>query len=483
MKRHRIWAILTLALLAPSLGELLSGSSPPSEYFPIGWILQAGLYGTGALMVRDLARRWGKGWPSILLLGAAYGIYEEGIAVRSFFDPNWPDLGQMAAYGRWLGVNWVWAEWLTIYHATVSITIPILLVELLFPRHRNEPWLERTGWIICAVPFLAYIAFGPLAHMNAPVLGLLGCAAAMVLLGWLAYRWPATGKVRIDRVRPVKPGWFTVLGFLGGAGCFLIFMALPSTNLPPLVTMLQGAGLCLLVAAAAWAMGGRSWTDRHRWALAFGVILLSCLLAVAQELDNANRLNDDTSGMALVGIAFFVGMIGLGVAVWRRPLAGTLEDQLKRIFSAKGLTLATAESCTGGLLASRITDVAGSSDYFLGGVVSYAYSAKETLLGIDHDLLMSEGAVNETVARQMARSVRTKLGADVAASITGIAGPSGGTPEKPVGLVWIGLADAQGDRAECHEWKSDRVGNKERSAEKALQMLVEWGEVALPRSK
>ena len=158
-----------------------------------------------------------------------------------------------------------------------------------------------------------------------------------------------------------------------------------------------------------------------------------------------------------------------------------LEEQLGRIFTDKGLTLAVAESCTGGLLASRITDVAGSSVYFLGGVVSYAYSAKETLLGIDHALLETEGAVNEIVAKQMARGVREKLGADVAVGITGIAGPEGGTPEKPVGLVWIGLADAHSNRAECHIWKSDRVGNKHQSVERALQMLVDWGEAASPR--
>jgi PncC family amidohydrolase len=159
-----------------------------------------------------------------------------------------------------------------------------------------------------------------------------------------------------------------------------------------------------------------------------------------------------------------------------------LEERLGRIFTAKKLTLAAAESCTGGLLASRITDVAGSSAYFLGGVVSYAYSVKELLLGIDQQLLLAEGAVNEPVARQMARSVREKLGADVAVSITGIAGPEGGTPEKPVGLVWIGLADAQGDRAERSVWQSDRIGNKQQSVERALQMLIAWGEAALPRA-
>jgi hypothetical protein len=76
-------------------------------------------------LVRDYARRWQKGWRSILILGAAYGIIEEGIMVRSFFSPTWKDLGLLATYGRWLGTNWVWAEWLAIYHAIFSITILI----------------------------------------------------------------------------------------------------------------------------------------------------------------------------------------------------------------------------------------------------------------------------------------------------------------------------------------------------------------------
>src|SRR5262245_61979258 len=101
----------------------------------------------------------------------------------------------------------------------------------------------------------------------------------------------------------------------------------------------------------------------------------------------------------------------------------SLEEQLLELCVSKHLTVATAESCTGGLLADRITNISGCSDYYLGGVVSYAYSAKETLIGVDHDLLMREGAVNDEVARQMARGIREKLGADVGIGITGIAGP------------------------------------------------------------
>lgn len=153
-----------------------------------------------------------------------------------------------------------------------------------------------------------------------------------------------------------------------------------------------------------------------------------------------------------------------------------LEEQLGQVFTRKGLTLATAESCTGGLLASRIVNVSGSSSYFVGGVVSYANLAKEILLGVEHSTLENHGAVSEQVAKQMANSVRKRLGVDVAISVTGIAGPTGGTPDKPVGLVWIGLSDTQGDRAVHFLWGSDRTGNRELSVEAALKMLVEWAE-------
>ncbi len=160
-----------------------------------------------------------------------------------------------------------------------------------------------------------------------------------------------------------------------------------------------------------------------------------------------------------------------------------LEEQILAAFTAKGLTLATAESCTGGLLADLLTNVPGSSDYFVGGVVSYSYNAKEILLGVDHSTLIREGAVSEAVARQMAEGIRARLAADVGIGITGVAGPGGGSPDKPVGLVWIGLADASGSRAECYLWGADRGGNKRLSTEAAMKMLLAWAGGAAANKK
>jgi hypothetical protein len=134
---QRYLPAIVLFLLAPVCGELLSSSAPPLEFFnPLTFATLCLLYGGGAVLVRELAFRWRKGWVSILILGAAYGVIEEGLMVKSFFDPNWMDIGILGSYGRWLGVNWVWTVELTIYHAVISIGIPILITTLLFPERK-----------------------------------------------------------------------------------------------------------------------------------------------------------------------------------------------------------------------------------------------------------------------------------------------------------------------------------------------------------
>lgn len=149
----------------------------------------------------------------------------------------------------------------------------------------------------------------------------------------------------------------------------------------------------------------------------------------------------------------------------------TLEAAVGRMLRARGLTLATAESCTGGLLADRITNVPGSSDYYLGGAVVYGNQAKVDLLGVDGFVLAEHGAVSEPVARQLAAGARRRLGADLAVAVTGIAGPGGGTPEKPVGTVWLGYADAGGTHAVRVRFVTDRLLNKRLSVTAALNLV------------
>jgi nicotinamide-nucleotide amidase len=152
----------------------------------------------------------------------------------------------------------------------------------------------------------------------------------------------------------------------------------------------------------------------------------------------------------------------------------TLESAVGRLLKKSGDTLALAESCTGGLLAKRLTDVAGSSAYLKEGLVTYSNESKERLLGVPSAMLLEHGAVSEPVARKMAEGARELAGADYGLSVTGIAGPDGGTEEKPVGLVFVGLSDADGtfaERLDLSAWARSREAIRERSANRAFDLL------------
>jgi PncC family amidohydrolase len=163
----------------------------------------------------------------------------------------------------------------------------------------------------------------------------------------------------------------------------------------------------------------------------------------------------------------FAGEVGQELS-----MAEKLEVQIGEALRAQAHTLALGESCTGGLVGHRITQVPGSSEYFLGGVVAYSYEAKERLLGVHHRTLYEHGAVSRETAIEMAHGARLAFGADYGLSVTGIAGPAGGLPGKPVGLTWIAVSSRQGERSEEHVWQGDRQANKERSAEAALLLLL-----------
>lgn len=151
-------------------------------------------------------------------------------------------------------------------------------------------------------------------------------------------------------------------------------------------------------------------------------------------------------------------------------------ERLRRL----GWKLVAAESCTGGLIGHLLTNVPGSSDYFLGSLVSYAYEAKEHWLGVKRETLERYGAVSEEVVLEMARGARRSLSAAfplddlVAISVSGVAGPGGGSPDKPVGLVWIGLSAPGFETARRFTWQGTREENKEYSALQALRLLLDF---------
>jgi hypothetical protein len=309
-----------LFFLSPAVGELLSGSSPPAEFFnPLGFAVSALVYGGGAILAREFAARWGKGWGAILLLGLAYGIVEEGLMVKSFFDPGWGDLGPLTGYGRWLGVNWVWSLHLVLYHAAFSIAIPILLVELMFRERRSESWVSTKKLAVTAALFVGACAFGffIMAPYRPPVVPYLAALAITAALCVLAWRLPTRRRTIVTR-RPARPRWFAVIGFVWTLGLFLMVWQLPILGVVPGVTIALVVSLTALCAWAIWRLsrGARAWSDAHRLALAAGALSFFVVLAPLAEPD-PERV-DNTTGMGLVGLAAAVMLAWLAVRVRRR---------------------------------------------------------------------------------------------------------------------------------------------------------------------
>jgi PncC family amidohydrolase len=166
-----------------------------------------------------------------------------------------------------------------------------------------------------------------------------------------------------------------------------------------------------------------------------------------------------------------------------------IEEKIGVLLRDKGMKLTLAESCTGGLIGHRVTNIPGSSDYYLGSLTAYAYEVKEGLLGVNHDTLVRYGAVSRQTVVEMASGVRKALSGGfplksvLGVSVSGIAGPGGGTPDKPVGTVWIGLSAREGEFAWKFNWKGDRIQNKEDSAQAALILILLYLEDKLPSEK
>ncbi len=149
-----------------------------------------------------------------------------------------------------------------------------------------------------------------------------------------------------------------------------------------------------------------------------------------------------------------------------------LSEQVGQVLTNKGWTLAAAESCTGGLLSHTLTGVSGSSAYFMGAVIAYDNRIKEEILGVQHETLVKHGAVSGQTAGEMAAGIRREFKVTIGLSTTGIAGPTGGTPEKPVGLVWLGLSTPEMTKTYKCQFDSDREGNKTSAVHTILRQLL-----------
>lgn len=228
VRRH---PVLFLVFLSPGIPEYLSGSSPisalvanpPQFFLQLG--LNLGLYGPGVLLIREAKLRWHKGWATVLLLGAAYGILEEGIALSTLFNPIAQPVGIQGFYGHWLGVSWIWTEGVILVHVLFSITIPILLLHLAIPSARGKPFLTgpklRATAIILGVDvsvLFGFVTFGQKFWMGDTVLvGAVLAVLALVYLGRVAPAdWPTrrSGPPPFGLLTTAFVGVFAYLGIL-----------------------------------------------------------------------------------------------------------------------------------------------------------------------------------------------------------------------------------------------------------------------------
>ncbi len=328
---RRFAPILLLFFLSPILGELVSGAAPPVEFFkPLSLLMLGALYGSGAILVREYTVRWGKGWPTIFTLGLAYGILEEGLMVKSFFDPNWMDLGLLGTYGRWAGVNWVWTLDLMIYHSVVSIAIPIFLVEYIFPNRKGDPWLQSRGRnfffaLLLGVTLLGYFC---LTIYRPPILLYMLACFTMFGLILAAKRMPVSWlKNRKDTAK--SPTWFILFGFVAVVVFYILLYGFPAMGVPVWITIsatVVWLGISYLV--GRFLSGDGAWVEKHILSLVSGVLLFFAFLAPIQELDETRT--DNTSGMTMVGVALIVFIFWL----WRR---GVRKSQMVKTGSAESI--------------------------------------------------------------------------------------------------------------------------------------------------
>ena len=281
MRKIKIPPALALWIVAPIFGELFSGSSPLNEYInPVTFLTLGLLYGSGVIICRELVIRWNRGWVSLLLLGFAYGIYEEGLLVQSFFDPGWMDLGILATYGRFAGVNWIWTEHLTIFHALISICASVAFVEILYPERRRESWVHGFWWVANWVGFLGVYVLWEILTTYDPG-------------GWKVVSWLAIlGLVLLARFIPkpeareavppaVRPWRYFLVGFLGMIGQFLLIYYGTEKNTFPFVIkmiVLLVYDLLILALVLRWNRRGAAWDDRHRLALINGALCFFLIL-------------------------------------------------------------------------------------------------------------------------------------------------------------------------------------------------------------
>jgi hypothetical protein len=286
-KMYHFAPVLVLIVLAPMIAEVLLGNLLFNSIFVFLLVINTVLYGSGAILIREVACRRHLGWLGIIVLAFAFGVVEEGLVLQTLFNPNNPALEWMRSYGWVFGVNWFWTSYVLGLHTVWSISLPILLTELLFPRLQRRPWLGRVGLGIDAAVYVLiclflWRAFKSYANFSASPITLICTALLVVALVLLALfvvpslvAGPGGGKAPV----PWLVGLMALLAAMLFSGLFLFLPTLP--GIPPLFSILLYVALYVAVVSLVWRWSTqRLWSSRHLLALASGALIETMLFGI-----------------------------------------------------------------------------------------------------------------------------------------------------------------------------------------------------------
>ncbi|TMI15167.1 hypothetical protein E6H35_02965 [Candidatus Bathyarchaeota archaeon] len=282
--------LLCLLILTPGIPEYLSGSSNMALLVlnpPVFFLLLAanlGLYGSGVILIREAKIRWNKGWGSVFLLGAAYGIVEEGLALRTLFNPMSPVVGNLGVYGHWLGVNWVWTVGLVIFHSVFSIGLPIFIFGLAFPELKSKSLVSTRGIRISVLTLTvdSLILSLVVNYWPTEIAGLLILSSIVVALLVVAAK-----KLPADYLKTVRtePRWRPRAFFLLGVAFFPIWLLAggfsAGVNLFPPVAMVFDIVVSLWILRLIFRSMGTQLNQAHKVAFAFGLISPILIFGIA----------------------------------------------------------------------------------------------------------------------------------------------------------------------------------------------------------
>jgi hypothetical protein len=328
-RRRALAPAATLFALAPLIGEVLFGALPLSR-LPFGLLGLIGLYGGGALLTRELARRRGLSAWRVVALGIAYGIFEEGTVVQSLFDQHYKGLDFLGFYGHWAGVNWIWSLFIVPYHAVFSIAIPIALVELLHPSERCEPWIGGAALIAVGAIFAANAALLAVfqTHLftsRAPDVSLTANGVALLAIVAIvseAWRAPTAGTNASLRTGASRRRIWWV-GFGSGLAWFVGYRVLvigTGTNMPAAAALSAGVLIAGAIAWTVWSVAPprREWCAASTYSLVAGALPTCWLLGfLIAAVSGGNPV------VNLVGHVVFGGLMFMGLRAVRKRLAVT----------------------------------------------------------------------------------------------------------------------------------------------------------------